>query len=185
MSEEQLPPPFVVGEKYVDRFGEYTVTATDGLQITIERADGRQTVDDAIAKARIHRNILVERDALGANRGRPRAVRRGATGRRKALMTKILQIESDGADHSGVDIDRRLASAAAELGYSVEDVFRLLPHADRSVFANDGDWAKAKLTEDRLHDVVGTAVRWVGGARRQCNVYRITSWGLDELRRCG
>jgi len=182
VSDEQLPPPFVVGEKYFDRIGEYTVAATDGLRITIERADGHQTVDDAISKARTHRNILVERDALGANRGRPRATRRG---RRKELMKRILQIESDGAEHSGVEIDRLLTSVAGDLGYSVDDVSRLLPHADRSVFANDGDWAKAKLTEDRLHEVVGTAVRGDGGTRRQCNVYRITPCGLDELHRCG
>jgi hypothetical protein len=100
-------------------------------------------------------------------------------------MARILQLEADGADHLGVEIDRLLASVAGELGYSVAEVSRLLPHADRSVFANDGDWAKAALTEDRLHEVVGAAVHWDGGTRRQCNVYRITPGGLEELHRRG
>ena len=60
---------------------------------------------------------------------------------------------------------------------------RLHPKTGRSVFANDGDWAKAEITAERLHEVVGTTVHWEGGIRRECNVYRITSRGLDELRR--
>ena len=96
-------------------------------------------------------------------------------------MERILQFEADGANHSGVEIDRFLAGLAQDLGYSVEDVSMLQPKTGRSAFANDGDWAKAELTAERLHEVVGTTVHWEGGARRECNVYRITPKGLDAL----
>ena len=98
-------------------------------------------------------------------------------------MERILQLEADGANHTGVEIDRLLAGLARDLGYSEEDGSTLHAKTGRSVFANDGDWAKAELTAERLHEVVGTAVHWEGGTRRQCNVYRITPRGLDELRR--
>jgi hypothetical protein len=120
MNDGKLPPPFVIGEKYWDREGEYTVTNTDEGHITIERPDGRRTVADAALKARIHRNVVMERDA-----------------------------------------DRR------------------------SVFGNEGDWAKATMTEERLHEVVGTTAHWQDGVRRECNVYRITPRGLDLLRKRG
>jgi hypothetical protein len=96
-------------------------------------------------------------------------------------MARILQFEADGANHNGVDIDRLLAGSARDLGYSVNEVSTLQPKTGRRVFANDGDWAKAELTADRLHEVVGTTVHWEGGTRRHCNVYRITPRGLDEL----
>ena len=38
MNDGQLPPPFVVGQKYFDRDGEYTVVSTDANQVTIERS---------------------------------------------------------------------------------------------------------------------------------------------------
>jgi hypothetical protein len=50
---------------------------------------------------------------------------------------------------------------------------------------NEGDFAKAKMTEDRWHEVVGKVAHGQGGARRECNVYRITPRGLDELRKLG
>ena len=98
-------------------------------------------------------------------------------------MDRIFQLEADRANHSGVEIDRVLAGLAGHLGYSEEDVSKLLPATQRSVFANDGDWAKAVMTEERLHEVVGTTTHWEGDTRRQCNVYRITPAGLEELRR--
>ena len=58
MNDGNLPPPFVVGQKYCDREGEYTVIATDQDRITIERPDGRRTIADAALKARIHRNVI-------------------------------------------------------------------------------------------------------------------------------
>jgi hypothetical protein len=63
------------------------------------------------------------------------------------MMDRILQLEADGADHSGV--------------------------------------AKAEMTAERLHEVVGTTMHSDGATRRQCNVYRITPRGLDELRKRG
>ena len=98
-------------------------------------------------------------------------------------MDRILQLEADGANHSGVEIDQVLAGLARDLGYSEEDVSRLLPETGRSVFGNDGDWAKAMMTEEGLHEVVGTTAHLEGDIRRECNVYRITPAGLDELRR--
>ena len=95
MNDGTLPPPFVVGQKYFDRNGEYTVTATVEHQVTLQ------------------------------------------------------------------------------------------PKTGRSVFANDGDWAKAEMTAERLHEVVDRKVHWEGGTRRECNVYRITPRGLDQLRKRG
>jgi hypothetical protein len=182
MSDGNLPPPFVVGQNYRDREGEYTVIATDRDRVTIERPDGRRTIENAALKARIHRNVIVERDA-GVESGRAHRSRKWGepTRRRKELMDRILQLEADSANHSGVEIDRALIGLARDLGISDEDVS---PAATgRSVFANDGDWAKAVMTEEGWHEVVGTTAYWEGGTRRQCNVYRITPAGLDELRR--
>ena len=184
MNDGNRPPLFVVGEKYSDREGEYTVIALDQDRVTIERPDGRRTIADAALKARIHRNVTMDRDA-GVESGRVHRSRRKGepTGRRKALMDRILQLEADSASHSGVEIDRALAGLARSLGYSEEDLSRLLPATGRSIFANDGDWAKAAMTEAKLHEVVGTTACLEGANRRQCNVYRITPNGLDELRR--
>jgi hypothetical protein len=184
MKDGTLPPPFIVGQKYYDRDGEYTVTAIDEDRITIERPDGRRTIADAALKARIHRNVLVERDVdTGGDRAHQSRRRRSPSRRERGLIERILQLEADGADHTGFEIDQILADAARDLGYSEEDVSRLHPKTGRSVFGNEGDWAKAKMTEERLHEVVGTTAHWVAGVRRECNVYRITSSGLDELRR--
>jgi hypothetical protein len=180
-----FPPPFVVGNKYGDREGEYTVIATDENQVTIERSDGRRATADVTLKARIHRNLVVDRDASPVTGGVYRGKKRGEpTGRRKNLMEEILQFEADGADHSGVEIDQALARVAQDFGYSDQDFTRLLS-TGRSAFGNDGDWAKAKLTEDGLHEVVGTTAYWEGHVRRHCNVYRITAAGLDDLQRPG
>src|SRR3982750_1141874 len=106
-SDTTLPPPFVVGQTYCDREGEYTVIATDENHVTIEWADGRRVTADATLKARIHRNMAAERDAPPAGRSRCRSrVRREPTARRKQLMEQILRLEADGGDHSGVEIDR-------------------------------------------------------------------------------
>jgi len=182
MSTDAFPPPFVIGQSYWDRLGQYTVVDIDENNVTIKRTDGRQVVGDAAMKARIHRNIVTERADLERERAF-RSTRRETTGRRRELMERILTLEADGETHAGVEIDEALAGAARELGYSDEDVSRLHPTIGRSVFANDGDWAKAKLTEERLHDVVGTYVYQDGNNRRHCNIYRITSDGIDELRR--
>jgi hypothetical protein len=184
MNDGSLPPPFIVGQKYYDRDGEYRVTAIDENRLTIERSDGRRTIGDAALKARIHRNVLMERDAdRGSDRAHRSKMRRDPTKREKGLIERILQLEADGADHSGFEIDQILADAALDLGYAEEDVTRLNPKTRRSVFGNEGDWAKAKMTEERLHEIVGTTAHRMGGVGRQCNVYRITSNGLDVLRR--
>ena len=127
--------------------------------------------------------VAQKRDTeAGSGRAYRSRKRRGPTRRRKALMERFLQLEADSADHTGVEIDRVLEGMARELGYAEEDVSGLLSKTGRSVFANDGDWAKAEMTAERLHEVVDTAVYWEGDIRRQCNVYRITPPGLDELR---
>ena len=186
MNDGQLPPPFVVGQKYFDRNGEYTVTATVEHQVAIERPDGRRTIEDAAVKAQIHRNVVMERDPdLGTDRASRSSKRSKPTKRRKRMMDRILQLEADGADHSGVEIDGLLAGITRELGYSEEDVSTVHPKTGRSVFANDGDWTKAEMTAERLHQVVDRKVHWEGVTRRECNVYRITSRGLDELRKQG
>jgi len=180
---DRFPPPFVVGQKYLDRQGEYTVTAANEQKVTIERPDGRSTIEDAIFKARIYRNIVMER---GGDPGSSRAFRdvnrREPAERREVLMERILQLEEDGADHTGVEIDRLLANVARDLGYSADEISELHT-TGRGVLANHGDWAKATMTMEQFHQKVGTTVYVDGGSRRQCNVYRITRKGLDELRR--
>ena len=186
MNGDQLSPAFVVGQKYFDRNGEYTVTAMDGHQVAIERPDGRRTIEDAALKAQIHRNVVMERDPdLWTDRASRSKKRKKPTRRTQRMMDRILQLEADGADHTGVEIDGLLAGITRELGYSEEDVATLHPKTGRSVFANDGDWAKAEMTAERLHEVVDRKVHWEGGTRRECNVYRITSRGLHELRKQG
>jgi len=184
-SDTTLPPPFVVGQTYRDRQGEYTVIRTDENCVVIERADGRRDTADATLKARIHRNMATESADVGSrgiHRGRTRLQ---VTGRRKQLMLCILRIEADGADHSGIEIDRAIVAVASDLGFSDADILRLLPETGRTAFGNEGDWAKAKLTEYRLHEVVGRTAYCEGNIRRECNVYRITTAGLDELQRNG
>jgi hypothetical protein len=183
MNDSTSPSPFVVGEKYWDRDGEYTVVAIDRDQVTIEREDGRRTTANGALKARIHRYVVMERVAPVQNLQRRQKRRGGASKRTKGLIERILQLEADGATHSGVDIDRILAASIGELGYSEEDVSRLLPKSGRSVFANDGDWAKAEMTEQRWHEVVDTLTYLDGDVSHQCNVYRITQSGRDELNR--
>lgn len=184
MNDERFPPSFVVGQQYFDRIGEYTVVAIDRDHLTIERPNGYRAVQDIVAKARIHQAVLNERNAnVSTVYVRRTRERRQPTGRRRELMNRILQLEADGENHAGVEIDRYLVGAACEFGYSAEDLSSANSPTGRSVFGNDGDWAKAKLTEDRLHEVVGRAMHWDGGSRRACNVYRITALGLDELRR--
>ncbi len=100
------------------------------------------------------------------------------------MITLLLQFEADGADHSGIEIDRHLREAARDLGYSEQDLAELHTGSNRGVFANDGDWAKAVMTTDRLHQVVDrVSYLDASGKRRECQVYRITPTGLDELRR--
>ena len=181
---DSFPPPFVIGQEYLDRIGKYIVIALDGDQLTIERPDGRRAVQDASTKARIHQAIVTERNAVPAtasgSRTRARDLPRG---RRRALIDNILEIEADGTDHAGFEIDLHLANVAGELGYSTEDLSASNSPTGRSVFGNEGDWAKARMTEDKLHEVVGKVVHWEGGTRRECNVYRITPYGLEQLRR--
>ena len=180
---ERFPPPFVVGQKSSDRLGDYTVTAVTDEKVTIDRPDGRSTIEDATFKARIHRNIVMER---GGDLDRDRAFRNGTrrepAERREVLMERILQLEEDGADHTGVEIDRLLANVARDLGYSADEISEL-HSTGRGVLANHGDWAKATMTIEQFHQKVGTKAYWDCGNRRQCNVYRITPRGLDELRR--
>ena len=57
----RLPPPFIVGETYLDRNGEYTVISVTGNQLEFGRADGTRATGNAEIKGQIHRNILSER----------------------------------------------------------------------------------------------------------------------------
>src|ERR1700752_2601647 len=92
MTDGALPPPFIVGQKSYDRAGEYTVTAIAADRITIERQDGRRTIAAAALKARIHRNVLMERDAdPGSDRAHRSRRRRDPTRREKGLIERILQ----------------------------------------------------------------------------------------------
>lgn len=70
MDDHSLPPPFVVGETYLDRDGEFVVVATDGDLLTYEHADGKRAEADVETKARIHRNMLLELGGRPAFRNR-------------------------------------------------------------------------------------------------------------------
>lgn len=111
--------------------------------------------------------------------------RRQPTRRESGLIKRILQLEADGGYHTGAEIDRLLAVAAADLGYSDEDLAGSNPTNGRSAFGNECDWAMAMMIQDRLHEVVGTTADWQRGTRHECHVYRITPRGLDELRKHG
>lgn len=52
------PLPFVIGETYLDRQGEYVVTDVQGDEIRFKRPDGSEQTADATLKARIHNNVL-------------------------------------------------------------------------------------------------------------------------------
>lgn len=49
---------FVVGGEYLDRLGEYVVTAIEGSEIAYRYADGSEGRGPIELKARIHRNIV-------------------------------------------------------------------------------------------------------------------------------
>ena len=77
-----LPPPFLIGESYIDRDGIYTVVDVQGSRVLVERPSGERMLADATVKARIHRNIVTEGEH--PNRA-SRPARRGSTGPRFSL----------------------------------------------------------------------------------------------------
>jgi hypothetical protein len=54
----ELPPPFIVGETYSDRLGDYRVISLGGNRLVLEYADGRRSEGTVEQKALIYRNIL-------------------------------------------------------------------------------------------------------------------------------
>jgi hypothetical protein len=72
----QLPPPFELDETYIDRDGLYTVIAIEGDTLVIKRPSGERSLAPAALKARIHRNIVADRDRP-ARRATTRARHRG------------------------------------------------------------------------------------------------------------
>lgn len=56
--------PFIIGEMYADRRGEYTVVGIEGRRITIQYRDGTRVEGDIEIKARIYGNILAEQKSL-------------------------------------------------------------------------------------------------------------------------
>ena len=57
----QRPPlPFVIGETYADRVGEYKVISVEGNKMVFEYTDGRRCNGQTETKALIYRNILLE-----------------------------------------------------------------------------------------------------------------------------
>jgi hypothetical protein len=70
MTSRLLPPPFMIGETYRDRIGEYIVTSTDGEYVHFDRPDGRKGREKARTKADIYRNIMIETNTRLASRQR-------------------------------------------------------------------------------------------------------------------
>jgi hypothetical protein len=58
----ELPPPFIVGETYSDRLGDYRVISLEGNRLVLEYADGRRSEGTVEQKALIYRNILREQN---------------------------------------------------------------------------------------------------------------------------
>lgn len=56
--------PFIIGERYVGRRGEYTVVGIDGNLLRIVYDDGTQAEGEIEIWARVYRNILAEYKAL-------------------------------------------------------------------------------------------------------------------------
>jgi hypothetical protein len=86
------------------------------------------------------------------------------------MKLAILELEADGADHPGAEVDEHVAQA---LRVSAAERAAVHPKTNRGVFENLVDWAKARLTEHGLHETVGE--------RDGQKVYRITPKGRDEL----
>jgi len=59
----QLPPPFIVGETYSDRLGDYRVISLEGNRLVFEYTDGRRSEGTIEQKALIYRNILLEKNS--------------------------------------------------------------------------------------------------------------------------
>jgi hypothetical protein len=59
-----LSHPFIVGERYIDRRGEYLVTGINGKRLIYRYDDGTEATGLIEDKARIYRNILAERRAV-------------------------------------------------------------------------------------------------------------------------
>lgn len=57
---QPLAHPFIVGERYTDRRGDYVVTKIDGDRMTIEYDNGTKATHDIRIKAQIYKNILAE-----------------------------------------------------------------------------------------------------------------------------
>jgi hypothetical protein len=70
--------------------------------------------------------------------------RKRPTRRTQKMMERILQVDRNGPKHSGVEIDALLAAIVRVLRYSEENISNLHPQMGRSVFANDGAWAKPR-----------------------------------------
>jgi hypothetical protein len=177
-----MPPPFVVGCVYRDREGEYTVISVSGDQLVIERPSGLRLLASAATKARIYSNMVL--DATCGTGAPPR--RPGSTPKRERMILAILSLESNGAAHTGIDIDEHLRARARDLGYSDEEVTAVHTRSHRGVFANDVDWAKSIMTSEKLHDPDPTSKHTyvdAEGERHHCKVYRITTAGLAELDR--
>jgi len=55
-----VPHPFIVGERYFDRNGEYTVVRIDGDRITVRYDNDREAEGNLEDRARIYRNMVAE-----------------------------------------------------------------------------------------------------------------------------
>ena len=69
-----LPPPFLIGESYIDRDGIYTVVDVQGSRVLVERPSGERVLADATVKARIHRNMRDQYTGLPLHLTAPRVL---------------------------------------------------------------------------------------------------------------
>ena len=76
---------FVIGETYKDRARSYKVISLEGKQVVFEYADGTLGSGDIEIRARIHQNILAERN-LKQTRQAPMASRRRNPHSNKAVF---------------------------------------------------------------------------------------------------
>lgn len=60
--KKPLPPPFLPGEVYEDRVGQYRIISVEGARVIFERDDGTRGDGDISGKARIYRNMQSEKE---------------------------------------------------------------------------------------------------------------------------
>jgi hypothetical protein len=169
--------PFVIGEIYTDRLGEYKVVSLNGDRMVIEYADGTRKEATTKVKADIYSNIQLEK---GCSRSTQTAMRtksrNGGNGgpRMPNYILPALQALADETEHtsSGIRsfIQTKFTISAEELTQKQRN--------GCTRFANHVAWALASLNTKEGRNGHTPAVTLV-----KKEVYKITEYGKFLLRK--